>query len=109
MEQGLLMSLTVCDKSRFGVTKAVVELLVAIIEKSPQLFPYSPSQKSVGDGASRQGARNDVPHARRFVAQRLKEMLMMPVLERALALDIIKSPLRNNVLVVCNPMELEGP
>ena len=35
-------------------------------------------------------------------------MLMMPVLERALALDIIKSPLRNNVLVVRNPMELEG-
>ncbi len=108
MEEGLLMSLTVCDKSRFGVTKAVVELLVAVIEKSPQLFPHSPSQKSVGYGSPRQGARNDVPHARRFFAQRLKEMLMMPVLERALALDIIKSPLRNNVLVVRNPMELEG-
>ena len=51
MEEGLLMSLTVCDKSRFGVTKAVVELLVAVIEKSPQLFPHSPSQKSVGYGS----------------------------------------------------------
>ena len=35
-------------------------------------------------------------------------MLMMPVLERALALDIVKSPLRDNVLMVRNPMELEG-
>ena len=52
MEEGLLMRLTVCDKCRFGVTKAVVELLVAVIEKSPQLFLHSPSQKSVGDGAS---------------------------------------------------------